>query len=685
MGLIMKIQNYAAYIPLAFIFGFGDVLAQDLAPSVGGKDERAVQEIVVESTGMGQTLSDQAQPVTVLAGRELDMKASSSLGDTLASEPGIASGSFGPGAARPVIRGLGGDRIRVLENGVGTQDISAISPDHAVTIESALVDKIEVVRGPASLLYGTSAVGGVVNVFDNRIPEKLPDGPVQGTAEVRGESVSKSRAALVSVTTPVDNVALHFDGFTSKSDDYDIPGYARTEALRESTPLEYPEPRGVLPWSDTQTDILTGGGSYIFENGFMGAAVNDYKTIYGVPNGEEDVSINAHRRRLDLRGGVRDTGGFIESGSVRAGLVDYDHTEFAQGEVGTKMKSDGFDSRIDLKHADLGGVKGTWGAQGGRNDFSAVGEEAFQPPSVTDTYSLFLLEEVATSDTLTLQAGGRYDWNKVATDGFDEDLSSDDLTREHNLFSQSAGAVWDVATEYSLAWSLAHTERAPNAQELFADGPHVATGAYEIGDPDLAVERSLGNDLALRRTVGAVRGSIGGFYNRFWNYISANPTGGTEDGLPVYAFESVPADFWGFESQVAYFIDDSLHRELSFDFQPDYVWARNRDTHDYISRVPPLRMKFGVNYYRSDLLRARLELQHVFEQDKVAEYETTTDAYSMLNIYLSKEVDYNGKIVEVFLKGTNLLGEKARNHVSFIKDVAPLPGASALAGVRINF
>jgi iron complex outermembrane receptor protein len=680
-----RLHHHLCFILAALVSTSVDVGAQEVGHAAGGIGEHALDEIVIESTGIGQTLSDQAQAVTVLSGDTLDMKATSSLGDTLAAEPGIASSSFGPGAGRPVIRGLGGDRIRVLENGVGTQDISAISPDHAVTIESALVDKIEVVRGPASLLYGTSAVGGIVNVFDNRIPEKLPDAPAQGTAEVRGESVSKSRAALVSVTTPIDNVAVHVDAFSSKSDDYDIPGYARTAALRNSTPIDYPEPRGFLPWSDTQTDILTGGGSYIFDKGFVGAAVNDYKTIYGVPNGEEDVSVDAHRRRLDLRGGVRDTGTLIESGTIRAGLVDYDHTEYAEGEVGTKMKSDGFDSRIDLKHAKLGSVTGTWGAQGGRNDFSAVGEEAFQPPSITDAYSLFVLEEVAASDTVTFQVGGRYDWNKVSTDGFDADLPSDDLTRQHNLFSQSAGAVWDVASDYSLAWSLAHTERAPNAQELFADGPHVATGAYEIGDADLNVERSLGNDIALRRTEGTIRGSVGGFYNRFWNYISADPTGTTEDDLPVYVFQNIPADFWGFESQVAYFLDDSVNREVSFDFQPDYVWARNRDTHEYIPRVPPLRMKFGVNYYRSDLFKARLELQQVFEQDKVAAYETTTDAYSMLNLYLSKEMDYNGSVFEVFVRGTNLLGEKARNHVSFIKDVAPLPGASAMAGVRVKF
>jgi len=247
------------------------------------------------------------------------------------------------------------------------------------------------------------------------------------------------------------------------------------------------------------------------------------------------------------------------------------------------------------------------------------------------------------------------------------------------------GAILNVTNDYAVTWSTAYTERAPNAQELFADGPHVATGAFEIGDPSLNTEQSLGTDIALRKTEGDIRGSIGGFYNRFWNYIYANPTGETEDDLPVYQFENVPADFWGFESQVAYYLEDTVSRELSFDFQPDYVWANNRDTHEYLPRIPPLRMKFGATYYNEDLFRVRLELQQVFAQDKVASNETTTDGYSMLNLYLSKDVNYQGRTYELFVRGTNLLSEKVRNHVSYIKDVAPLPGASAMAGIRVRF
>jgi len=654
-------------------------------PAYAQETEQRLEEIVVESTGLGQTLSNQLQPVTVLSGDDLDMKVNSSLGDTLALEPGITSSSFGPGAGRPVIRGLDGGRIRVLENGVGSNDLSASSPDHAVTIDSSLVDKIEVVRGPASLLYGASAVGGIVNTFDNRIPEYLPDAPASGTAEARGDSASKTRTGLMSVTAPVGNFALHVDALASKSDDYHIPGYARTGELRATDPIDYPEPQGTLSWSETQTDVLTGGGSYIFDRGYIGASYNDYKTIYGVPNGEPDITINAHRRRADFRAGIRDTGEFIESGTVRAGYVDYQHTEFEGEEAGTNFMNHGLDSRVDLKHKEVGGIQGTWGAQFQGNDVDAEGIEAFQPPSTTGVYSLFALEEVAATDGLTLQVGLRYDWNEVNTDGFDDLTDQDNLTRRYDLLSESVGATFDVTEDYSLVWSTAYTQRAPNAQELFADGPHVATGAYEIGDASLNTEQSLGTDIALKKTEGTLRGSVGGFYNRFWNFISANPTGATEDDLPVYQFENVPADFWGFESQVAYYLEDSVSREVSFDYQPDYVWACNRDTHEYLPRIPPLRMKFGANYYHEDLFRVRLELQQVFAQDKVAPNETTTDGYSMLNLYLSKDLTYQGRTYELFVRGSNLLSEKVRNHVSYIKDVAPLPGASAMAGIRVRF
>jgi iron complex outermembrane receptor protein len=507
------------------------------------------------------------------------------------------------------------------------------------------------------------------------------DKPVSGTAEIRGESVDRTRAGVLSLDAPTGPFVFHVDGFTRRSDDYDIPGFARTAQQRESKDVEYPEPTGKVPFSATESDNITLGSSYIFDKGFVGAAVSEFNTTYGVPNGEPDVSVDARRQRVDVRAGVRETGGLIESLTTRMGIVDYDHTEYEGSEEGTKFRQNGFDGRLDLTHREVSSVRGAWGLQLQDSSFEAIGEEAFQPPTDTTTYSMFGLEELLVSDSLTLQLGGRYDWNRASTSGF-EAGSEDDLDVDLNTFSQSAGAVWDFIPDYALALSVAHTERAPTGQELFADGPHVATGAYEIGDADLGIERSLGTDLTIRKKEGTIRGFLGAFYNRFWDYISLNPTGDEKDNLPVYTFQAVDADFYGFESQVALFLVDRPGEEFSFDLQPDYVWAQDRDNDESLPRMTPFRLKLGTTYYHKELLRARLELQQVFAQNRTAEFETATDGYTMLNLYLSKELGSN---VELFLRGTNLLSEKARNHVSFIKDVAPLPGASAMAGVRVRF
>ena len=646
--------------------------------------EYHLDKVIVESSPLQDTLFNSTQSVSVLSGADLDEQARNSLGDTLAHQPGVTSSSFGPGAGRPIIRGVGGDRVRILENGVSTQDVSSVSPDHPTTIESSLVDKIEVVRGPAALLYGTSAIGGVVNTFDKRIAEKLPTKPVSGTMEMRADSVDQTRSGVFGLDAPAGPIVFHVDGFKRRSGDIGIPGFARTADLRDSEPLDYPEPKGRLPWSDTDNSNLTLGSSYVFSKGFVGAAVSEYDTRYGVPNGEPDVSIDATRRRVDVRAGVRDVGDVIESVIARAGLVSYDHTEYQRSDPGTRFNQDSFDSRLDVTHKEIHSLRGTWGVQVQGATFEAIGEEAFQPPTDTGIYSAFGLEELLVRDDLTWQLGGRLDWNNTSTTGF-EAGGTDNFNVDQTTLSQSTGVVWDVTPDYAAALSVAHTERAPTGQELFADGPHIATGAYEIGDQNLGIERSIGTDLTLRKKEGVVRGFIGGFFNRYWNYISLNPTGAEEDNLPVYTFQAVNADFIGFESQVALFVRDRAGEELSFDIQPDYVWARDRNNDEYLPRIPPFRLQIGSTYYNKDICRIRLEAQQVFSQRNTADYETSTDSYTMLNLYVTKELPSIMRNLEVFARGTNLLSEKARNHTSFIKDVAPLPGASAMVGLRIRF
>lgn len=672
-------------------FSFADdPLTKPSGAEPSSAEPSMLPEVTVSSTPLEQTSFESAQPVSVLSSKELQTKPQSSLGSMLSGELGIASTGFGPGAGRPIIRGLGGDRVRILENGVGTQDASNTSPDHLVTIDPSQIEKVEVLRGPAALLYGTSAVGGVVNVFDNRVPTELPKGPVSGKADIRGGTVDRERAGSASINVPVGSFALHVDGSKRRTDDIRIPGFARSRRLRDESPSEDGnEPRNVLPFSDTETDNFTVGTSYIRESGYLGAAVSEYNSRYGVPNGEENISIDARRRRADLRGKLFNPFDGISAMELKVGVVDYEHTEFEGTEEGTNFKSQGLDGRYEITHEKIAGFKGVFGFQYQYTDFEAVGEEAFQPPSITSTGSLFILEEYEVSDSFSLQVGGRGDYQDLQARGFvpqgqDEEV---DIGTNFLTFSQSAGAVWKPADNYALALSVAHTERAPSSQELYADGPHVATGAFEYGDPNLDKERSLGVDLTLRKKGGAVTGSIGGYYNHFYNFIGLLPTGDTADDLPVYQFRDVPATFYGIESQVAYHFLANYEQgeDLSLDIQPDYVWAEDRNTDTPIPRIPPFRLKVGANYSIANNFSSRVEVQQIFRQGRNAPEESETGGFTLLNAIVTKDVKIDSFPVTIFVRGDNLLNEKAREHTSFIKDVAPLPGINVTSGLSFRF
>ena len=671
---------------------------------------RKLTEIIVNSTPLGQTLSESAQPVSVLSGDALRANTHSSLGETLADQPGVSSTSFGAGASRPVIRGLGADRIRVLQNGVGTQDVSNTSPDHAVAVDPVLVDKIEVVRGPAALLYGTSAVGGVVNSFDNRIPEEMPKGPVSGRAEIRGGTVDDEKAGIAKVEAPLGPFAVHVDGVLRDTNSYKIPGFARTSAAREAEPeLEYPEPRGTLSFSDTEVQSGAVGGSYISERGFLGVSLSSFNTTYGVPNGENDISIDLEQQKVETRGQLDDPLPGVEKVRLNVGYVDYEHTEFEGEETGTIFKNEGVDSRLEFHHKPVGEMKGLLGFQFLTSDFSAIGEEAFQPPTDTNIYSAFLFEELPITETVKLQGGIRYDYSALDSDPFPESSEETGLAevpeaerlarvepeagvdRNFSTLSGSTGAVWTPTPTYSYAVSLSYTERAPAGQELFANGPHVATAAFEVGDSDLDTEKSFGVDLTARKRTGRVTGSIGAFMNQFIDYINLTPTAEEEDGLQVYNFVAEDAQFFGMEAQVEYHLlgeivaEQSPAEDLALFIQPDWVWAEVRDTGEALPRIPALRLRTGIEYARPETT-VRLEYARYFDQTRTAEFETDTKGSDIVNASAIYRLGtFSLFDVSVFARGENLLNDKVRNHVSFIKDVAPLPGANLVGGIGLQF
>ena len=646
-------------------------------------DDENLQEVVVISTGLGQEEDETVQPITVVSEDEIRDTGVNNIGDLLSNQAGVANSGFGPGANRPVIRGLGQDRVRVLENSTGTGDVSNTSPDHLVTIDPSLIEKVEIIRGPAALLYGSTAVGGVVNALDNRIPESLPKDGVDGFVEMRGGTVDDEKTGVAKVNAGVGKFVIHADGFARETNSVRIPGFARTEERREGSPeLEYEEPRGRLTFSDTDSNMARVGGTYVGDDALFGLSLSDYNSVYGVPNGENDISIDSSRKRLDLKGKILTPVGIFESMEFLGGINHYEHTEFEGEESGTEFVNNSYDLRFTANHKKIGALSGLIGAQLQNSRFKAIGDEAFISPSESLVPSLFALEEYQINDKLKLQAGIRGDYNDLETQGFPDQGR---LGREIFATSGSFGFLYEHNKSYSSALSLARTERSPVATELFSNGPHIATGAFEVGDTELSKERSMGIDYTLRKIEGDFRGSISAYYNHFNDYIALVPTGEIEDDLAVYNFRQVDADFFGFDSDIQYYLVDTKGESMFFDVRPDFVYAINRDDNSALARITPFRTTFGFNYDLKDVFRSRLEYQQVARQFRNADEETETPSYSLVNLSLSKDIKINEQDFEIFLRGRNLLNQKIRDHVSFLKDIAPMPGIGATVGLRVKF
>jgi iron complex outermembrane receptor protein len=651
------------------------------------------ETVVVTARGEASALSDIAQAVTVLSGTELSLRLQPTLGETLAQQPGVSSTYFGPGASRPVIRGLSGDRIRVLQDGIGSSDASNTSPDHAVSYDPLSARRIEVVRGPATLLYGSNAVGGVVNVLDSRIPDARPTQAVGGTFELAGGTVADEKQGALSLNGGGGKFAWHADGFARDAGDIDIPGLAESAALRaeEEEEGEEHEPEdGVLPNSATEAQGGAVGASFVADRGFLGLALSAFDTEYGVPGhvheegeeeaaagAEEGVRIDLQQRRGDLRGELRNPLRGLSSVRVRFGVADYQHQELEGGAVGTTFTNNAWEGRLEATHRPLGALSGSFGLQLARRDFLAVGDEAFLPPTLTHNWAVFLFEEIGTGP-VRLQLGGRYESQDVDAEG------EAPTTRSSDGFSGSAGLTWRGGKGYSAGLSFARSAKLPSAEELFSNGPHIATQSFEIGNPDLTNEKSLGVDFTVRRLGERVRGEAGLFLNRFDDFIFAEVTDEMEDGLEVVRYVQRDARFWGAEASVAI---DLLHREphhLDLEVSGDFVRAELRDNGEPLPRIPPDRFGVGLHYH-GERWNGRIEARHAAEQDRISEFERPTAGYTLLNASLGYRLFAGRTIVDLILRGTNLTDEEARAHTSFLKDLAPLPGRDIRLSARLTF
>lgn len=653
-----------------------------------------------------------AQATTVLRGEELAYRLQPTLGETLNREAGISSTFFGAGASRPVIRGLGADRVRMLQGGLDVGDASATSPDHAVSVDPATADRIEVLRGPATLLYGSSAIGGVVNVVDNRIPEFVPQ-ETTGFIELRGGDVNDERSAVLDVTGGGNNWAWHVNGVSRETDDYDIPGFAFVEEEDhdddhdddgDDHDEEEENPFGTLPNSDIETTSGTVGMTFFGDKGSIGFSVSQFETEYGVPGGhghgeegehgdegddhddddhdhdeeeeEEEIRIDMNRTRFDFRGDLHQEFGIFEGLDFRFGVVDYEHDELegAEGEIGTSFFVDSWEGRLELRQAERNGLTGTVGLQVSGRELEAIGEEAYLPASEITNIALFAFEELDRGD-FTYQFGVRFE---------DQDTEANVGDRSFNGFSGSFGLVYAPTEDYAIAASFARSVKLPGVEELYSDGAHFATQAFEVGNIDLDEETSLGLDLAFRKTSGKLRATLGFFFNDFNDFIYREFTGDEEEGLPVLAYTQNDAEFYGLEltGRLELWEAQGQHFDLEFGFES--VRAQLDTTGENLPRIPADSFNLGLHYHDTKW-HLFAEAEFVETQDRIAPTETATDSYTMIGAGVSYRLIVGSNLYDIVLRGRNLGDEDARNHVSFLKDSVPLPGRDISLALRWSF
>lgn len=679
-------MHYRALTASALILTALPVWAQD------ADEHHQVEEVVVSAVPIERTVEQLAQPTGVVDGATLARRQGASIGEAVADEPGVSATYFGPIASRPVVRGQYGERVTVLSNGLDSLDASALSEDHAVSADTILSERIEIVRGPATLLYGSGAAGGLVNVIDSRIHEAPPEPERGGALAVGFDSASEKRFGAIKLHVGNDRVVGHFDGFRRATGDVSIPGFAESARLRasdEHTGGAY----GRIDNSASETTSAAAALSLLADHGFAGLSLHRYETNYGVPGhaheehdeeedaladeDEEDITIDLEQTRADLHAAL-DLDQVFERIDLRLARNAYEHVEFEGTEVGTVYENDGLDMRLGLRQRPFGDLQGSVGVQFKSVELDARGEEAFVPSSRTRQLSVFAFEELAVGQAWVVQGSARLERQEIETPV----AGSEDET----ALGAALGAIWTVGDGLTLAVNAALTERNPNATELYALGPHVAVqrferGAIARGDGALTKERSGNIDFTLRGKHERVEWSATLFRNRVDDYILLAPTSLVEDGLPVFDYVQRDAELYGFEAELTYDLLDTATNHLHARVFSDYVHGEQRASGDYLPRLPPLRVGFGVHYTRGALDTAFRLTRHA-RQEKTASFELPTDAYTMLDVEVSHRFDAG---VLAYLRGTNLLDDDARRHASPLKEIAPLPGVSLAAGLRWNF
>lgn len=657
------------------------------APAAHAESETIeLAPVPVTANPLGVGSDELVVPVSVLSGRDLSLARESTLGETLKSIPGVSATYFGPNSSRPIIRGLDGERVRIMQNGVGILDAASLSFDHAVAIDPLVIEQIDVVRGPAALLYGGSAVGGVVNAIDHRIPKEQLDG-ITGRGEVRFGGAEDQKSGAIVLDAGNGMFAIHADVYERETNDMDIPGFAVSSRKNraDGTPREN---RGRLVNSASRGDGGALGASLTFDNGYAGISYSTYNNKYGVV-AEEDVIIDQNSDRWDFATEFKDLGNIINRVKFRLANTDYKHVEIADGEPETRFSNRGNEGSLELGHGNIGKMSGAIGFQFQDTDFAAIGDEAFVPANKTKSRGVYIYEELplglVNTDDLKLSFGGRVDRVDVDSKGGGD--FGGPVSRSFTPKSFAAGALYTINEQWSFSSNLSSNERAPSYFELYANGPHVATGQFEVGSTDFDEERSKGIDAQLRWKSGKHSFNVGTYYTRFSNFIGLFG-GGTDievepgEFLPLFQFDQVRATFTGLEADGRFRVYEG-RGQLDLTVRGDYVRAKNRDNGDDLPRISPLRLGFGLDY-TFNRFGTSLDVLHGFKQNRTDPNELPTDSYTSVNATATYLLPTKLRL-ETFAKAYNLLDEEIRDHTSFLKDIAPFRGRSLLVGLRGEF
>lgn len=643
-----------------------------------------LDDVIVTGTPFGVTDQASLLAVEVLDEEDLAVAPAATLGDLVNGLPGVRSSSFAPGASRPVIRGLAGPRVQVLTNGLGLIDASSVSPDHQVAVDPAEARRIEIVRGPSTLVFGGSAIGGVVNIIDDRIPSEPAEGGLDGHISVQGSTVDDGTSFGGRLKANAGPLVFTVDGFTRSASDYDVPVYPESQRLLDEEGETAGDERTVEN-TFVELDQYGAGVSWIGSRGFIGASVKRVETTYGVPGHahepdpldplaeEESVSIGLEQTRYDLRGSLSFDAGPFSAARLSAGYADYQHTEFEGDEVGTRFFSDGYEGRFELIQRERDGWQGVVGAQVLDRTFDALGDEAYVPKTDIAEQGLYTVQRFDRG-TVGFEGGLRLDNRSL------ESLAGD---RDFSNVSASAGVFVRPSAPLFLGLSVARSERAPSEVELFAEGAHIATGAFEVGDIDLDSEVATSIEGTAHFASGPFEFDLHAFHADYDGFIDLRPTGLTDvdSDLPIFAYVQTNASFSGFEAEARYRIWEEGERALSLSGAADQVRA-STDLGP-AARIPPWSATAGVDW-TSRRFDVGLAVRHVGEQDRTTTFELPTDSYTLVSLkgVVRPFADRN---VILFAEAANLTDAEAREHASFQKDIAPLPGRNLRVGISYRF